>query len=169
MSADCRKDFFGAQRRIYYFLPPKGDVRRYEAVDDHSLYDLKNVIVFPMDGPKSMTAELSGGDLDGDTYWISWDQGLLFANNYPALCYAHQSSDQTDSAASGLDRNYSIADVCRFFVKYIEADNLGVIATWHMALADTYGVADERCLRLAEMHRFEPNRRLFCRKCSLLV
>jgi len=138
-------------------------------VDNPLLHDLKNVIVFPMVGPKSMTAELSGGDLDGDTFWISWDQRLVFANNYPALCYDHQSMGQKDSATNGSDRNYSIGDICRFFVHYIEADNLGVIATWQMALADIYGVTDRRCLKLAVMHRSEFDRDLSSEKHSSLL
>ncbi|CAF4533240.1 unnamed protein product, partial [Rotaria magnacalcarata] len=35
-----------------------------------------------MDGPRSMTAELAGGDLDGDTFWISWDPRLIFTDNF---------------------------------------------------------------------------------------
>ena len=154
------KTFTGRSALFSPLLSHQGDIRRYRAVDNPLLHELKNVIVFPMDGPKSMTAELAGGDLDGDTFWITWDQRLVFAKNYPALCYSQQSTDQRDSAANGSDRSYSIADICRFFVQYIEADNLGVIATWHLALADKYGVTDKRCLKLAEMHRFEPDREL---------
>jgi RNA-dependent RNA polymerase len=133
-------------------------VRRYEAVDNPLLRNLKNVIVFPMDGPKSMAAELSGGDLDGDTFWISWDQRLLFSENYEALCYTNPTDKPDDKTASGSNQSYCIADICRFFVEYIEADNLGVIAIWHMALADLHGVEDKRCLDLACMHRFAIDR-----------
>jgi hypothetical protein len=55
-----------------------GDIRRYEAVDNPRLHKLKNVVVFPMDGPRSMTTELTDGHLDGDIFWISWDSRLIF-------------------------------------------------------------------------------------------
>ncbi|UJR11158.1 hypothetical protein I4U23_015339 [Adineta vaga] len=129
-----------------------GDIRCYEAVDNPLLHSLKNVIVFPMDGPKSMTAELAGGDLDGDTFWISWEPQLLFSENYPALCYDNQTYRTNNANDDRSNQTYGIVDICRFFVEYIEADNLGVIANWHMALADLHGVEDKRCLTLAEMH-----------------
>ncbi|CAF1156330.1 unnamed protein product [Rotaria sordida] len=129
-----------------------GDIRRYEAVDNLQLHKLKNVIVFPMDGPRSMTAELAGGDLDGDTFWISWDSRLIFTKNYTAFCYSDQARQANESTSNTSKQSYTIADVCRFFVEYMKADNLGIIATWHLALADLYGVEYEECMRLAAMH-----------------
>lgn len=131
-----------------------GDIRRYEAVDNPRLHKLKNVIVFPMDGPRSMTTELAGGDLDGDTFWISWDSRLIFPGNYEAFCYSDQARQAKEATANACKTSYTIDDVCHFFAQYIKADNLGIIATWHMALADRYGAEDNRCLSLASKHRF---------------
>ena len=131
-----------------------GDIRRYEAVDNPRLHKLKNVIVFPMDGPRSMTTELAGGDLDGDTFWISWDPRLIFPGNYEAFCYSDQAHEAKEATAAASKTSYTIDDVCHFFVQYIKADSLGIIANWHMALADRYGAEDKRCLSLASMHRF---------------
>ncbi|CAM4955855.1 unnamed protein product [Rotaria socialis] len=129
-----------------------GDIRRYEAVDNLQLHKLKNVIVFPMDGPRSMAAELAGGDLDGDTFWISWDSHLIFADNYKAFCYSDQARQANESAANTSKQSYTMADICRFFVEYMKADNLGIIANWHLARADRNGVENENCMKLAEMH-----------------
>ncbi|CAF3858814.1 unnamed protein product, partial [Rotaria magnacalcarata] len=129
-----------------------GDIRRYEAVDNLQLHKLKNVIVFPMDGPRSMTAELAGGDLDGDTFWISWDPRLIFTDNFKAFCYSDQARQANESAANTSKQSYTIADICHFFVEYMKADNLGIIANWHLALADRYGVENKNCMKLAEMH-----------------
>ncbi|CAF5109038.1 unnamed protein product, partial [Rotaria magnacalcarata] len=52
-----------------------------------------------MDGPRSMTAELAGGDLDGDTFWISWDPRLIFTDNFKAFCYSDQARQANESAA----------------------------------------------------------------------
>ncbi|CAF4493058.1 unnamed protein product, partial [Rotaria sp. Silwood2] len=129
-----------------------GDIRRYEAVDNLRLHKLKNVIVFPMDGPRSMTAELAGGDLDGDTFWITWDSRLIFTGNYEAFCYSDQARQANELNANTAKQSYTIADVCRFFVEYMKADTLGIIANWHLALADLHGVEYEKCIRLAAMH-----------------
>jgi hypothetical protein len=107
-----------------------------------------------MDGPRSMTSELAGGDLDGDTFWISWDSRLIFPGNYEAFCYSDQACQAIVATANAPKTSYAIDDVCRFFIQFMKADNLGIIATWHMALADRYGVEDNKCLSLASMHRF---------------
>lgn len=38
---------------------------------------LNNCIVFPAKGQYPITAQISGSDLDGDNFFISWDERLL--------------------------------------------------------------------------------------------
>jgi hypothetical protein len=119
-----------------------------------------------MDGSRSMTAELAGGDLDGDTFWISWDSRLIFTENYTAFCYSEQARQANESATNASKQSYTIDDVCLFFVEYMKADNLGIIANWHLALADLYGVEYGKCMRLAAMHRFVIKCNFSVPKCS---
>ncbi|CAF1163510.1 unnamed protein product [Rotaria sordida] len=131
-----------------------GDIRRLNAVNVPALHDLKNVIVFPMNGEQSHPAEMSGGDLDGDIFWVSHEQRLLFENNEKPFDYHDQATE--DAMQMQLDTNitFDINDICKFFAEYIEADNLGMIANSHLAFADQslFQAKAKACLQLARMH-----------------
>jgi hypothetical protein len=99
----------------------KGDIRKLEAVDIPSFHDLKNVIVFPMNGPRPHAMEMSGGDLDGDTFWISRHPGLIFQTNEEPFDYQDQEDDAKDAQTS-INVQHTIKDVCNFFGEYIAAD-----------------------------------------------
>jgi hypothetical protein len=99
----------------------KGDIRKLEAVDIPSFRGLKNVIVFPMQGPRSHAQEMSGGDLDGDTFWISRHPKLIFNKNEDPFDYQDQEDDA--KAAQSLSQvQHTIREVCNFFGEYIAAD-----------------------------------------------
>mmetsp|Transcript_29111 Transcript_29111/g.43875 ORF Transcript_29111/g.43875 Transcript_29111/m.43875 type:complete len:111 (-) Transcript_29111:1382-1714(-) len=54
-----------------------GDLRRLKSVDCPQLKYLHNVIVFSSKGDRPPPNMMSGGDLDGDVYFITWDEELL--------------------------------------------------------------------------------------------
>ena len=55
-----------------------GDVRIVNAVDNKPLLShLVNVIVFSSKGHRPLPNTISGGDLDGDVYYVSWNTALL--------------------------------------------------------------------------------------------
>jgi RNA-dependent RNA polymerase len=99
-----------------------GDIRRLMAVDVPALHPLKNVIVFPTNGPRSHPAEMSGGDLDGDTFWVSHEQKLLFNANEQPFDYHDQAAEDAQRLELVTNTVYTINDICNFFVEYIEAD-----------------------------------------------
>ncbi|CAF4083207.1 unnamed protein product [Adineta steineri] len=131
-----------------------GDIRRLNAIDVPALHELKNVIVFPMHGHQSHPAEMSGGDLDGDTFWVSHEQRFLFENNEIPFDYHDQAMKDDMDMQLDTNINFGITDICKFFVEYIEADNLGMIANSHLAFADQSPLRAkaEKCLQLARMH-----------------
>lgn len=54
-----------------------GDVRILEAVDVPGLHHLYDCLVFPQKGDRPHTNEASGSDLDGDLYFVTWDENLM--------------------------------------------------------------------------------------------
>lgn len=53
------------------------DIQRRRAVWKPELRHFKDVIVFPTTGDIPLAHMLSGGDYDGDTPWICWDQNIV--------------------------------------------------------------------------------------------
>ncbi|KAI2931794.1 hypothetical protein CBS147320_2475 [Aspergillus niger] len=61
--------------RLPAHLP--SDIQRRKAVWKSELRHFKDVIVFPSVGSIPLAHMLSGGDYDGDTPWICWDQNIV--------------------------------------------------------------------------------------------
>ena len=97
-----------------------GDIRRLEAVDVVGLWSLKNVVVFPSEGIRPHAMEMSGGDLDGDTFWVCRNPQLLFQWNEEPFDYHEQTVASQNNTQ--VIRAYTIGDVVEFFGEYIEAD-----------------------------------------------
>jgi len=53
------------------------DIKVLKAVDLPELKHFVNVIVFPIMGKRPHPNEISGSDLDGDRYFIYWDQRII--------------------------------------------------------------------------------------------
>jgi RNA-dependent RNA polymerase len=133
-----------------------GDVQRVYAVgkppEDKICFfrGLKNVVVLPAVGERSLASCLAGGDLDGDTYDIYHaNQGLI-----PQVHTA--AADENKSDPWTLDENRgdaTVEDICDFIVKYINSDVMGLLADRHIIIADQSkdGVFDWRCMKLAEL------------------
>lgn len=69
--------------RLPAHLP--SDIQRRKAVWKPELRHFKDVIIFPTTGEIPLADMLSGGDYDGDTPWICWDQNIVrnFYNSQP--------------------------------------------------------------------------------------
>ena len=61
--------------RLPAHLP--SDIQRRRAVWNPKLRHFKDVIVFPTTGDMPLAHMLSGGDYDGDTPWVCWDQKIV--------------------------------------------------------------------------------------------
>ena len=118
-----------------------GDIRVVRGVDIPELRHLVNVVVLPQTGDRDLASMCSGGDLDGDDYLVMWDQALL------PKSWNEGPMDYTAPVPSPLGRNVEIEDVHSFFVEHMKMDNLGKIATAHLALSDMspHGVRDKKC------------------------
>ncbi|KAF1809900.1 RdRP-domain-containing protein [Eremomyces bilateralis CBS 781.70] len=123
-----------------------GDIRVVNAVDVPALHHLKNVVALPQTGDRDLGSMCSGGDLDGDDYFVSWDENLLFTDwSYPPMAH-------TAPPPKEVNRPVVMDDLSDFFIEYMKNDSLPTIATAHLAIADSEGVESETCLELAELH-----------------
>ncbi|KAF9879374.1 suppressor of ascus dominance [Colletotrichum karsti] len=125
-----------------------GDIRVVEAVDVPVLHHLRNVVVFPSTGDRDVPSMMSGGDLDGDDFFVIWDPDLIPDDwHQPPMNYSQP-------APPVLRRDVQVKDLRTFFVRYMQNDSLALIATAHLAHADksAHGVKDRKCLQLAALH-----------------
>lgn len=125
-----------------------GDARVLKCVDHPALHHYVNVIVFPQKGERPHTYEASGSDLDGDTYFVTWDKSLIPPiRNYEPLDY--RAPAPRISAEPVV-----VSDVTNFMVNFIKNDNLGLIAVSHKIHADLSekGARSKTCVELAALH-----------------
>lgn len=62
---------------IFFFILTKLINLVLNAVDKPELSHLRNVIVFPRTGMRPIADQCSGGDLDGDKFFVCWDPKLM--------------------------------------------------------------------------------------------
>ncbi|XP_058227726.1 RNA-dependent RNA polymerase 2 [Rhododendron vialii] len=126
-----------------------GDVRVLEAVYEVALEEkgLVDCVVFPQKGERPHPNECSGGDLDGDLYFISWDENLIPPNIVAPM-------DYTGRRPRIMDHEVTLQEIQKFFVDYMISDNLGAISTAHLIHADRdpAKALSPICLQLATLH-----------------
>ena len=126
-----------------------GDIRILMAMDvpheGHHLECLENCLVFPRQGPRPHPDECSGSDLDGDTYFVSWNPDLLPPKIEEPASYVGKKPKKVDEV--------KLEDIFDFFVDYMKNDALGPICNAHMAFADLSpeGASAQVCLELAQL------------------
>jgi len=125
-----------------------GDMRKFQAVDNPMLRHMVDVVVFPIKGPRPHPDEMSGSDLDGDMYFICWEETLIppRPNEKPM--------DYTAMDKERLDREIIEDDMITFLGRYVESDQLGVIANAHLVHADAQKdhIFSKQCLDLSHKH-----------------
>jgi len=121
-----------------------GDIKKLDAVDVPELHHLWDVIVFPAKGPRPHTDEISGSDLDGDRYFVCWDQDLI-----PTMMEKPMDYDPPETKKS---ESITIDDVKRFFIDYIRNEQLGIIDNQWLVYADEEGVHNYFCKYLSVKH-----------------
>jgi hypothetical protein len=127
-----------------------GDVQLVEGIEpplDSPLRELSNCICFSQKGERDLPSQLSGGDLDGDRYYIFWDEDAIPKTT-------HLPADYPRQKPIDIGRNVEVSDMTDFFIQFMETDQLGRIAVGHQILSDQRddGTLDEDCITLAELH-----------------
>ena len=85
--------------------------------------------MFPQKGDLPVTAQISGSDLDGDLYFISWEDRLLPPNIIPPFDYTPPKKPDRVKPIE----EYEMLD---FFIIYMNYESLGKVDNAHLALAD---------------------------------
>jgi hypothetical protein len=126
-----------------------GDVQVVSAVDvpeDSPLRALHNCVVFSQQGTRDLPSQLSGGDLDGDLFYVIFDQRLIPKVTYPP-------ADCTPVKPWDLGRAVEVNDMADFFIDFMINAKFGVICTKHKVRADCKqgGTLHNDCITLAKL------------------
>jgi RNA-dependent RNA polymerase len=143
-----------------------GDIRIVRAVNKPSLSHLREVIVFPQRGARPLVSMMSGGDLDGDLYFVLYDPEFVPSRdrqvtplNYSDIGDKFSINRFKELINNLLGNNnmftaglFSSASaratetetetpsletkLADYYVNYMKNDNLGQIAISHMIFAD---------------------------------
>ncbi|XP_027331701.1 RNA-dependent RNA polymerase 2 [Abrus precatorius] len=126
-----------------------GDIRVLDAINNEELEEkgLRDCLVFPQKGHRPHPNECSGGDLDGDLFFISWDKDLI-------PCQTEAPMGYTGSRPRIMDHKVTLEEIQQFFVDYMINDTLGAISTAHLVHADREPdkAKSRKCLELADLH-----------------
>ncbi|XP_043719153.1 RNA-dependent RNA polymerase 6-like isoform X1 [Telopea speciosissima] len=125
-----------------------GDIRILEAVDVPYLHHLVDCLVFPQKGERPHTNEASGSDLDGDQYFVTWEENLI-----PPSKESWQPMDYDSVEAKKLHRPVNRQDIIDFFMESMVTAQLGKICSAHVVHADLSkdGARDAKCIKLAKL------------------
>ncbi|TVY21595.1 RNA-dependent RNA polymerase 1 [Lachnellula arida] len=125
-----------------------GDLRVVEAVNVPALHNLRDVVVFPSKGERDVPSMCSGGDLDGDDYFVIWDEQLIPPE------WNCEPMDYEGPTPRESSRPVEVTDLMKFFVRFMKNDALPTIAHAHLAQADFLreSVKDPKCRELAVLH-----------------
>ncbi|KAF9010144.1 RNA dependent RNA polymerase-domain-containing protein [Cyathus striatus] len=129
-----------------------GDVQRVRAIgkppaDKLCLFaHLKNVVVLPSIGSRSLASCLSGGDLDGDQYSVIRYGPLLQKEAVDPASYESKGTLK-------IETDSTVNDICDFIVEYINSDVLGLLSNRLITIAGMLldGMRDKDCVYLAEL------------------
>lgn len=109
---------------------------------------MRDVIVFPIDGKRPHSNEISGSDLDGDQYWVYWGDSFKIRpdQDVEPLSYKGAKKEELPS----FDQSKIIEHIVQSFESGII---LGMIANTHTVVADKHPdhSFSEPCKKLAEL------------------
>lgn len=123
-----------------------GDFRKLTAVRRrHGLEHYRNVLVFPQKGSRPHPNEITGSDLDGDLFFVTWDSDLTDFQQRTPMNFLSEKIP---------DKEVTLLAISEFFLQYMTSDVLGRVANTHLALAtmSPEKADNKRCLDLAHLH-----------------
>ncbi len=116
--------------------------RVLKVVDVPELDHLVDTIVFPIKGKRPHSTEIAGSDLDGDCYFVSWDEDLIPSKVVPPYDYPAAPSPPLDN----IGRKEMIHNFCVYNPFLV-----GKIHKLFNYYADRKGVACSECKTLSAL------------------
>ena len=113
--------------------------KKYEVFNKY-----ENVIIFPSKGKRPHPDESSGSDLDGDNYFIFYDDDLVPEKLEEPMSYI------VDKKEEPKKTKFTINDVIKYFAEYTNLNNLGLIGDAHLAISDQSSAKSELAKSLAK-------------------
>lgn len=124
-----------------------GDVRVLQAISEREnpkvskLNHLADCIVFPVRGLRPHPNEIAGSDLDGDTFFVSWDERLIPRTVYLPYDYP--------SARSKPESSVTIQKMIMYFSNQNLVQTITrTVAKFFRYWCDTEGIQSEKCQQL---------------------
>ncbi|KAF5861870.1 hypothetical protein ETB97_012421 [Aspergillus alliaceus] len=136
--------------RLPAHLP--SDIQRRRAVWKPELRHFKDVIVFPTAGEIPLAHMLSGGDYDGDTPWVCWDQNIV-----RKFCNSNLPTENYPPEHFGLEKhNVPMKDIQswdefleRTFTFNLTLSNLGLCTVEHEMISYDESINADKAKELA--------------------
>ena len=147
------------QKVIIYRSPSlhPGDIKILTAVNNPSLGHMKNVIVFSKKGNRPTFNQLSGGDLDGDRYFISYNDEI--ANNVKEInCKSLEDLKYSEKDNKNIkNEKITIEDSINCMIKTTSNNLVGQICDTHLSFADNSELKtkDPKCIELCKLFNQE--------------
>ena len=118
-----------------------GDIRKLHVTCLPELNQLVDCIVFPITGHVPPPSMMSGGDLDGDQFFVSWDSDLIPTSLHEPHFYP--------AAKEKPKHTISHDDLVRYFARYNSA-SLGRVKNLYLdwVRSSEEGAASKQCLEL---------------------
>ena len=129
-----------------------GDIKILTAVNKPELSHMINVIVFSKKGKRPTFNKLSGGDLDGDRYFILFND-YITTNIKDTNCSPLEDPKYSiKSNNNQINKKITIDDTINCMITSVQNDLVGLICDNHMALADNSDLKakDPRCIKLCK-------------------
>jgi RNA-dependent RNA polymerase len=133
-----------------------GDIKILKANPEAEakLSHLVNVIVFSAKGDRPKQNEISGGDLDGDSYFVSWNPILLGNKIKYKEVKPMDEMKGFFPHISTKPKEIKMKDIVHSYIEFMKNDTIALISNTHSSIADNdlaYGAFNEKCLKLAEL------------------
>lgn len=119
-----------------------GDVRVLTAVNVEEMNYLVDCIVFPTQGERPHPSEIAGSDLDGDQYFVCWDEGLIVPR--VAEPYSYPSEDVHETS-----EKVTTEMLIDYFAS--QRNNMGKIDSYYKYWANKEGAGSPKCQTLGQL------------------